>query len=881
MPPKRYSNVWLTPMTPSTMPSKSPHPPQPNMSPAVPSPGTPAMASTQSPVPSPVPPPVPHATRPTMNRPQQAPQPPQPPQPQPQYSMPSPMAPPTAHQVPQQMPQQTQRVPQMPGQTYPQMPPQMHHQVPNYIPQHNQVQHAPRPPQMPLPGGPATAPQGPSTTGSVFEAGMIFPSIQEAREALLTHTVAAHESYRVYKSDARRYMTRCRSRDCDYMVRITWRKKRCEAYVSIYKPHTCSPDTHDNWRPAASINYLVPNYQSLFEGNTKPTAAQIQAIEQYKGNTIHYHQGYRTLKAIERNLYGDESESFQKLPAFLSRLAKTDYSGFWRLETKDDVFQRCFIAPGATINAYEHCRQFLTVDRAPWKTKWDFSLLVAATMDGNNQVLPIAWAVMPGETEDDWRWFLNSLLRAFPKIHDPSTVLMCDPRLPIEAAMQKELPAVSHIHCCEHLSQMLMDKFRPAEEVRKQFWKAARAESEAKFEQAVTQIRDDKARRWIQSIPPAKWAKFAIPAPRYDQLTSTLLDSLNFLWLNTRNMPILRSLYFIWLNITDRFHQCREYKFKRSSSTLTDFAQDYITRQKQLSRTFHAVASSQDQFTVFKNAMGYVVDIPTGTCSCFEWQDLKLPCRHALAAISSTSRSINEFVHDIYSIDTYKAIYSSVLMPVDMRDLDKGDQCIAPEMRKRRGRKPKNPPQQSTEQGNASGTQSHCSVCRQEGHSGQSDICPGNMKARGIVAHQIGDGIRLLEHLPGEAPLPMAEPTTAAAPKNGNEDLSTSMNGNGENDNDSNSSGDEATPEPDFAVIPPLPEWDRMSYQSLSSPPTDKEAEETQAPDFPPPPEDPAGRREWALDAKRRLDAVKQYITAEEQSRLQGQILDVLLQDDY
>lgn len=727
---------------------------------------------------------------------------------------------------------------------------------------------------------------------------MIYPSMEEAREALLCHTIAKHESYRVYKSDARRYMTRCRNRDCNYMVRVSWRKKRCEAFVSMYKPHTCSPDTHDNWRPAASVNYLAPAYQSLVQGSSKPTAAQILEIERRRGNPIQYHQGYRTLKAIERNLYGDAAESFEKLPAFLSRLAKIDHAGYWKTETKNDIFHRCFVAPAATLHAYTLCRRFLTIDRAPWKTKWDFSLLVAATLDANDQVLPLAWAVVPDEKVESWAFFLRHMRLAFPKIDSPRTALLLNPRLGIDDAVSQELPAVAMMYCCEYLSQTLMEKFRPEEEVRKQFWKAARAESEPTFAQAIAQIKHPRAKQWIESIPRQRWAKHALPVPRYEQLSMSTMESLHFLWLNTRNLPVLRALYSIWLNITDRLHHCREIEFKQSNK-LTDFAQEWIVRQKQLSRTCTAVASSQEQFTVLNKAVGFVVDLNARTCSCLDWQDLQLPCRHALAAIATTSRPINDFVPPAYHISTYKQIYTGVTMPLELRDLDNFGQCSAPATN-RRGRPSMNSSKQPQRDG---GVQSHCSVCRQPGHSGQSDICPSKLKERNIVVQNLPDGIRAFEHKPGPPPRKPQYPAVAVVvpvkptithPTTSTPDVPTVCvprrpRGSSQSSRSSSSSDDNKTPsdedngtgndrgslDPGFTQIPCSPHWVRLPGEQ-HSPGVKKPTAPRPSLNFAPAPSDVGSRLEWALDAKKKLDAEKEYLSYEELSRLQGQILDGL-----
>lgn len=81
--------------------------------------------------------------------------------------------------------------------------------------------------------------------------GLKFPSLEEGRAALIQHTIDQQQSFRVDKSDHKRFFTRCLSgRGCPYRVRLYVRRDTVQAQVNEYKPeHTCSPDTHVGWVP--------------------------------------------------------------------------------------------------------------------------------------------------------------------------------------------------------------------------------------------------------------------------------------------------------------------------------------------------------------------------------------------------------------------------------------------------------------------------------------------------------------------------------------------------------------------------------------------------------------------------------------------------------
>ncbi|KAL0359103.1 UNVERIFIED_CONTAM: hypothetical protein Sangu_0759700 [Sesamum angustifolium] len=63
------------------------------------------------------------------------------------------------------------------------------------------------------------------------------------------------------------------------------------------------------------------------------------------------------------------------------------------------------------IDGFQFCRNVISVDGTHLYTKYKYKLLIAAAMDGNQQVLPLAFAVFDEETYPSWKWFLQQLSR--------------------------------------------------------------------------------------------------------------------------------------------------------------------------------------------------------------------------------------------------------------------------------------------------------------------------------------------------------------------------------------------------------------------------------------------------------------------------------------
>ena len=224
------------------------------------------------------------------------------------------------------------------------------------------------------------------------------------------------------------------------------------------------------------------------------------------------------------------------------------------METRDGHFDRLFIAPGPTIEAFHGCRSFTALDETFWKTQWNLTLLLAVAMDGNDEILPLAWGVAGSESKNSWSFFCQHLKRAFPSIDEKSMVVISDRGKGLEAAVPEELPNAHHLHCCQHLCENIM-AMHPGDTVQKLFWKAAQTPSQKEFTsilKEIENIRSDVA-TYLSKIPPTTWAKWAIPVSQYDHLTSNIVESVNSSWMKIQEMPILEALHAIWYVMMEKF----------------------------------------------------------------------------------------------------------------------------------------------------------------------------------------------------------------------------------------------------------------------------------------------------------------------------------------
>jgi transposase-like protein len=80
------------------------------------------------------------------------------------------------------------------------------------------------------------------------------------------------------------------------------------------------------------------------------------------------------------------------------------------------------------------------------------TLLLACTLDSNNEILPLAWAVVPIEDKENWIWFLKNLKESFLNIDCEGMVVMSDRDKGLLKALQEVLPKSHHSNCSQHIA---------------------------------------------------------------------------------------------------------------------------------------------------------------------------------------------------------------------------------------------------------------------------------------------------------------------------------------------------------------------------------------------------------------------------------------------
>ena len=91
-------------------------------------------------------------------------------------------------------------------------------------------------------------------------------------------------------------------------------------------------------------------------------------------------------------------------PSYIQRLQASDSENKAQLELgpKDEAFVACAIAPASTRNAIKYTRPIIALDATHTKSYYRIMLYIPTTVDPNNNLLPIAWGLVPTENIKWW-----------------------------------------------------------------------------------------------------------------------------------------------------------------------------------------------------------------------------------------------------------------------------------------------------------------------------------------------------------------------------------------------------------------------------------------------------------------------------------------------
>ncbi|CAN1120972.1 hypothetical protein LINPERHAP2_LOCUS507 [Linum perenne] len=164
-------------------------------------------------------------------------------------------------------------------------------------------------------------------------------------------------------------------------------------------------------------------------------------------------------KQARRILEGTLSEQYTKMRSYVNTLQVANPDGLFALEVnlvlgaEKSIFKRLYVGFSyLRLGFLAGCRKMFALDGCFLKGEVKGMLLSAVGKDRNNQMFPIAWAVVEGENRNSWGWFVHLVKTELLIADGTGWSIISDQRKGLVDTLQLLLPCAEHMKCARHVS---------------------------------------------------------------------------------------------------------------------------------------------------------------------------------------------------------------------------------------------------------------------------------------------------------------------------------------------------------------------------------------------------------------------------------------------
>ncbi|KAM6548512.1 hypothetical protein CsatB_020188 [Cannabis sativa] len=253
------------------------------------------------------------------------------------------------------------------------------------------------------------------------------------------------------------------------------------------------------------------------------------------GIKMSYEKAWRCREKAVMYKRGTPAESYTKLYGYFYMLEQKNPGTITDIVSEDNRFKYCFWSLDACRKGFKYCRPVISIDGTFLKTKYGGTLLVAVAYDANNQLFPVALAIVD----------------------------------------------TCHCACFKHITMNVNHKFK-TDVCNKQIWLAAYAwnktECDRHFE--VLKQMDLAIATYVEQIGFEKWARPYCPGDRYNIMTSNAAESFNKVTEEFRKYPVTILVDFIRFTLQNWFASRLEKASKCATPLATTFENDLKDQHK-------------------------------------------------------------------------------------------------------------------------------------------------------------------------------------------------------------------------------------------------------------------------------------------------------------
>ncbi|XP_037432615.1 uncharacterized protein LOC119299508 [Triticum dicoccoides] len=275
-------------------------------------------------------------------------------------------------------------------------------------------------------------------------------------------------------------------------------------------------------------------------------------LKKKHGIEVSIHMVYRARKATKEVVQGDQRAQYTRIRDYLQVVLDTNPGSRCIVTTKhlktcpskNPRFHGLFMCLNACKEGFINgCRPFIGIDGCFVKLTIGQQILAATGRDSNNNIFPIAFAIVDKEDTASWSWFLTQLKYALggESGNYGNYTIISDRQKCLLKAINNVFPNCPQRYCLRHIYQNFQTAGFRGEELKKYMDQASYSYTEHGFDQAMEGMKREceAAWKWLRKIPKHTWARHAMDKNcKTDLVVNNISEVFNKMILDVRGKPI-------------------------------------------------------------------------------------------------------------------------------------------------------------------------------------------------------------------------------------------------------------------------------------------------------------------------------------------------------
>ncbi|KAL0386098.1 UNVERIFIED_CONTAM: hypothetical protein Sradi_3004100 [Sesamum radiatum] len=323
--------------------------------------------------------------------------------------------------------------------------------------------------------------------------GMKFASAQVFREVLRDWCIKNGNDIDFIRNENTRITAKCKKEDFNWRIHTSpIMNSKAFQIKTIKGNHTCLR-SYDN--SLAKAKYLAKRMEDAIRDNPNIPVDQLKntIMRECKVDVSRWKVMRAKKEAIDA-IRGVDALQYKKLRDYCETVRAKNQRSKIILRRQEGsnpaVFDRLYYNLIALeLGFLEGCRPIIGLDGCFLQTVYQRQLLVAVGRDGNDNMIPIALAVVQLENRDNWSWFISEWLEDIGALGTDRWSFISDRQKGLVEDLKELAPKSEHRYCIKHMYENFKRKFKGAE-LKEYFWKAASIANKQEFSLYEKDCRD-------------------------------------------------------------------------------------------------------------------------------------------------------------------------------------------------------------------------------------------------------------------------------------------------------------------------------------------------------------------------------------------------------